>query len=111
MVEHMSAQAIIVRAALLEFGVVRAHALVGAHPHHLSDRPHILAHIRIMSRSASMAEHRIIMSAHMRDMSAQVTIIMPIRAMAISMQRDIIRSHITWQSLHMSMHSCMAVLI
>jgi hypothetical protein len=74
----------------------------------------IRAQMRIMSASPFMLEQRIIMSAHMRHMSAQDINIMPICidwSPRISMLRGIIRSHMLWHWLHISMHCCISVLI
>ncbi|MEV6232033.1 hypothetical protein AB0L88_29655 [Saccharopolyspora shandongensis] len=77
--------------------------------------PHIRTHICTMSElTFAMLEQRIIMSAHMRHMSAQDIIIMLIcmaGSLWISMQRDSICSHMSWHLLHVSMHCCISALI
>ncbi|WP_165968212.1 hypothetical protein [Saccharopolyspora elongata] len=75
---------------------------------------HIRTHICTMSAPAfAMLEQRIIMSAHMRHMSAQDIIIMLSCidcSLRISMQRDSICSQVSWHLWHMSMHCCISVL-
>jgi hypothetical protein len=70
---------------------------MSAHVRHMSAHiSHIRAHIRAMSALAFMLVQRIIMSLDIRHMSAQDIIIMPMRIIwspPISMQRDIICSH------------------
>ncbi|MGH3913738.1 MAG: hypothetical protein ACRDTC_10060 [Pseudonocardiaceae bacterium] len=96
---HKSAQRINVSAN--SFIVVSSAFLhMSAHIWHMSAHiSQILAHIRTMFCSAFMLEQRISMSAHMRHMSAQDIVIMPMRIIwspPISMQRDIICSHMLW---------------
>ncbi|MCI2418425.1 hypothetical protein MOQ72_13385 [Saccharopolyspora sp. K220] len=111
----MSAQRVIMSASsVISFVPIRLH--ISAVISHMSAHiPHIRTHICTMSGPAfAMLEQRIIMSAHIRHMSAQDIIIMLI-CMAcsprVSMQRDNICSHMSWHLLHISMHCCISVLI